>query len=80
MHIYISILTIFLTMGFKSNRPSIRSELHSITQNIDQHITQADRICKYIWKLCFFTLDLKVDIPDCISLFHFPRESDLIHH
>ena len=40
-HIYISIPALFLTPGFKCNRPSIRSEFHGIAQNIDQHITQA---------------------------------------
>ena len=63
MHIYISIPALFLTPGFKCNRPSIRSELHGIAQNINQHISQTYRIHKYIWDLCFFTLDLKADIP-----------------
>ena len=62
-HIYISIPALFLTLGFKCNRPSIRSEFYGIAQNIDQHIAQACRIRKYIWNLCIFTLNLKVDIP-----------------
>ena len=89
-HIYISIPALFQTPGFKCNRPSIRSEFHGITQNIDQHITQACRIRKYIWNLCFFTLNLKVDIPvrkkafcniQCriCNVFHILRHRIVIH-
>ena len=89
-HIYVAIPALFLTLGFKCNRPSIRSEFHGITQNIDQHITQACRIRKYIWNLCFFTLNLKVDIPVCkkafcniqcriCNVFHIRRYRIVIH-